>query len=194
MSLELILIIALVSLGIALLLVEFFLLPGVTIAGIAGGLFLVIGVIIAYSSVGALAGNISVVVSAVALGGLFTWFVRSKALKTIGLKSSIEETVDNSYVKKTNVGDRGVSLSRLNPIGKVMINDVEMEGKSFDNEYIPEETEVKVVKVNPMNVLVKRVESATASNEQTTTSFSENDKSIPLSARLRSASAEQLQD
>jgi len=37
-----------------------------------------------------------------------------------------------------------------------MVNDVEVEGKSFNGELIDEETEIEVVKVNTYNILVKR--------------------------------------
>ena len=191
MPLELIFVIALISLGVLFLLVELFLLPGITIAGIAGAILLAAGITYAYIALGTTGGNITLAVSVVAFGGFFTWFVRSKALKTIGLKSAIEESVDNSYLRTVQVGDTGVALSRLNPIGKVMINDVEMEGKSFDNEFIEVDSEVEVVKVNPMNVWVKRIESASAENGQSLQEAS-TEPPAPLSARLRSASAEQL--
>jgi membrane-bound ClpP family serine protease len=64
--------------------------------------------------------------------------------------------VDTSYLQKIGVGDSGVTLSRLNPIGQVLINDVEVEGKSFDGEFLDEDTEIEVVKVETYNVLVKK--------------------------------------
>ena len=194
MPIELILVIALISIGIIFLLVEIFLLPGTTIAGIAGGILLIAGIVYAYVALGATAGNISIAVSVVVIGGLFTWFVRSKAIKTIGLKSAIEETVDNSHLRSVQVGDTGVTLSRLNPMGKVMIADVEMEGKSFDNEFIPVDVEVEVVKVNPMNVWVKRVESGSSdeSKKSSDKHSSTFEPAVPLSERLRSGKAEQL--
>ena len=193
MPLELIFVIALISIGIFFLLVEIFLLPGITFAGIAGVVFLLAGIVYAYVSIGNTAGNIAVATSVLALGGTFFWLIRSKTLRKIGLKTAIEETVDNSYLKKTNVGDRGIALSRLAPIGKVSINDVEMEGKSFDNEFIEEESEIEVVRVESVNVLVKRVESDAFSVDGSTTPASEQDTSAPLSARLRSGNAQQLQ-
>jgi membrane-bound ClpP family serine protease len=198
MPLELIFVIALISIGIVFLLIELFLLPGTTIAGIAGAVFMIAGIIYAFVSLGSVAGNITIAVSVLIFGGLFVWFVKSKALRTIGLKSSIEETVDNSFLKKVSVGDRGVAVSRLNPIGKVVIDDVEMEGKSFDNEFIEEEAEIEVVKVDSVNVMVKRLESSTLSFDESTTPLTPaqelpSEAPAPLSARLRSGNAQQLQ-
>ncbi|MFA5649998.1 MAG: NfeD family protein, partial [Proteiniphilum sp.] len=90
------------------------------------------------------------------LGGTFVWLLKSKSLRRIALETNIEDRVDNSHLAKISVGDTGVALSRLNPIGQVLVNDVEVEGKSYDGEFIDEETEVEVVKVKTYNVLVKK--------------------------------------
>ena len=194
MSLELIIVIALISIGVAFLLIEIFLLPGTTFAGFAGAGFLLAAIVYAFVAMGTTAGNITIAASAVALGGTFLWLVKSKTLRKIGLKTAIEESVDNSYLRQVSVGDTGIALSRLAPIGKVKIGDTEMEGKSFDNEFIEEEAEIEVVKVDSMNVLVKRIESSTSSADETDSAEeSPAEPKAPLSARLRSGSAEQLQ-
>lgn len=159
MALDLIIIIAVVLLGILFLLIEIFLLPGISIAGVAGAALLIGGVVYAYMFVGSTAGNITLVASGLLLAGAFAWLVKSKALKKIGLKTDISETVDNSDLLKISAGDAGVSVSRLNPIGKVMINNVVVEGKSIDGDFIDEDTAIEVVKVETYNVLVKEVRS-----------------------------------
>lgn len=156
MALNIIIIIAVVTLGILFLLIEIFLLPGVGIAGIAGAALLIGGVAYAYMFVGSTAGNITLVVSGLLLAGSFAWLVKSKTLRKIGLKADINETVDNSHLRGISAGDTGVCVSRLNPIGKVMINDVMVEGKSIDGDFIDEEAEIEVVKVETYNVLVKK--------------------------------------
>ena len=156
MPLDLILVIALLALGVLFMLVEIFLLPGISIAGIAGAIFLIGGITYAYLFLGNTAGNISLASTAVALGGSFFWLLRSKSLQRISLNTNIESTVDNSYLKKMVAGDTGVAISRLNPIGKVMVNDVVVEGKSVDGAFIDEDTEIEIVKVETYNVLVKR--------------------------------------
>ncbi len=156
MPLDLIIVIALLALGVLFMLVEIFLLPGISIAGIAGAIFLIGGIAYAYLFMGTTAGNISLVASATALGGAFVWLLRSKSLRKISLNTNIESTVDNTNLKKMAVGDIGIALSRLNPIGKVMVNGIVAEGKSVDGEFIDEDTDIEVVKVETYNVLVKR--------------------------------------
>ena len=156
MTLDLIIVIALLVLGALFMLVEIFLLPGISIAGIAGAIFLTGGIAYAYLFMGATAGNISLAASAATLGITFVWLLRSKSLRKISLNTNIESTVDNTSLRKMAVRDTGIAVSRLNPIGKVMVNGVVAEGKSVDGEFIDEDTGIEVVKIETYNVLVKR--------------------------------------
>lgn len=156
MTLHIIVVLAVIFLGILFMMIEIFLLPGISIAGIAGAIFIIGGITYSYMFISGTAGNITLAASAVALGGTFFGLLKSKSLRKISLETNIESSVDNSNLLKISVGDTGTSISRLNPIGKVLINDVEAEGKSFDGEYIEEDTEIEVVKVETYNVLVKR--------------------------------------
>ena len=156
MTLHIIVVISVILLGILFMLIEIFLLPGISIAGIAGAIFIVGGIIYSYMFIGSTAGNITLAGSAIALGASFAWLLKSKSLRRISLETNIENSVDNSNLLKINVGDAGTTISRLNPIGKILVNDVEAEGKSFDGEFIEEDTEIEIVKVETYNVLVKR--------------------------------------
>lgn len=156
MTLHIIVVISVILLGILFMLIEIFLLPGISIAGIAGAIFIVGGIIYSYMFIGSTEGNITLAGSTIALGASFAWLLKSKSLRRISLETNIENSVDNSNLLNINVGDTGTTISRLNPIGKVLVNDVEAEGKSFDGEFIEEDTEIEVVKVETYNVLVKR--------------------------------------
>lgn len=156
MTLHIIVVISVIVLGILFLLIEIFLLPGISIAGIAGAIFLVGGIVYSYMFLGSTAGNISLAASAVALGLTFFGLLKSKSLDRISLNTYIDDKVDNSYLLKIAAGDTGVAISRLNPIGKILVNDIIAEGKSFDGEFIEENTEIVVTKVETYNVLVKR--------------------------------------
>lgn len=156
MTFNLIIVGALIVLGILLLLIEFFLLPGISIAGVGGAIFMVGGIIYSYIYLGPAAGNITLALSLILLAASFVWLLKSKSLRKIALTADIHETVDNSDLKRLQPGDTGVTVSRLNPIGKVMINDVTVEGKSFDGEFIDEDVEIEVVKVETYNVLVRK--------------------------------------
>jgi len=156
MTLDIIIVAAVILLGILFMLAEIFLLPGISIAGIAGVIFLLGGIVYAYLFLGNTGGNITLAASAVAMGGTFYWLIKSKSLRRISLETNIDSKVDNSNLLKMAVGDTGITISRLNPIGKVMVNDTEAEGKSFDGEFIDEETVIEIVRIETYYVLVRR--------------------------------------
>ena len=151
---EIAVVVVLCLLGIVLILLEIFLIPGITVAGIAGGILSVIAIYYAYSHIGVLGGTIALISSLIVFGVAFMILVKSKALDTIALKTDIQSTVASGDSLKVNEGDTGISISRLNPVGKVKINDVTMEAKSL-GEFIDEETEVVVVKVSLTQLIVK---------------------------------------
>lgn len=159
MTFNLIIVTLVVLLGIIFLLAEIFLLPGITISGIAGFIFLVGGIAYAYMYIGTMAGNLTLIISALLIMGSFIYFIKSKSLRRISLKTNIDSKVDNSDLKKINIGDEGITQSRLNPIGKVFINDLTVEAKSIDGQMIDEDTVVVVNKVDWSNILVSRKES-----------------------------------
>lgn len=155
MTFNLAIVAVLIFLGVLLILLEIFLLPGFGVAGIGGIAFMAGGVYYAYSYIGADAGTVTLFLSAILLGGGFVWLVKSKSLKKIALTTDISETVDNSNLMKLAKGDLGKTVSRLNPIGKVMFDEVIVEGKSFSGELIDEDTEVEIVSIDSFNVIVR---------------------------------------
>ena len=136
--------------------IEIFLLPGISIAGIAGIIFLIGGIVFAFTYIGSTAGTITLIASVVLIAVTFVLLLRSKSLKKIALNTEITSTVDNSDFKNINVGDKGVTISRLNPMGKVMVNNVIVEAKTYDGGMIDEETEIIVEKVESMNIIVRK--------------------------------------
>ena len=158
MTFNLIIVTLVILLGIIFLLVEIFLLPGITVSGIAGFIFLVGGIAYAYMYMGTVAGNLSLVIAGLLLAGSFIYFIKSKSLRRISLTTNIDSKVDTSDLAKINIGDEGITQSRLNPIGKVFINNLTVEAKSINGELIDEDTEVVVNKVEWSNILVSKKE------------------------------------
>ena len=156
MTFDLIIVSLVILLGIIFLLAEIFLLPGLTVSGIAGFIFLVGGIAYAYMYMGTRAGNFTLVISTFLLLGSFLYFIKSKSLRCIALTTNIDAKVDTSDLLKIKKGDIGITQSRLNPIGKVFINDLTVEAKSIDGEMIDEDTEVEVIKVDWSNILVSK--------------------------------------
>lgn len=153
---EITIVVVLLLVGIIFFLVELFLIPGISLAGIAGTIFMGGSVYYAYSQIGATAGHITLLGSVVLLAIAVTIFVRSKALEKMSLKANI--TSKNEPLKniEINVGDIGITSSRLAPMGKVKINGHIVEAKTND-DFVDQGTEVRVAQVFSTNILVERI-------------------------------------
>lgn len=156
MTVEIIIIACLIIIGVALMLAEIFLLPGITIAGIAGGVAMVGSIVYAFYYVGTTTGYITIVANAVVGIGAFIFVIKSNALDHIALKTDIEAVVEQPEIQTLSVGDEGIAQSRLNPIGKVEFNnDSVVEAKSVTGEFIDAGETVYIVHIEKSIVLVK---------------------------------------
>ena len=133
----------LIFIGLVMVILEVFFLPGITIAGISAVLFFVGAVFYAFMQLGEFAGYITIAVSVIVTIVGIVIFI-----------SSVAPTLVSDQIK---VGDEGVTLSRLNPMGSVLINDVTVEARTRE-DFIDEDTPVVVEKVDRTTVIVQKKE------------------------------------
>ena len=150
-------IILLIVLGIFLFVVEFLLVPGVTIAGIGGAILMAVAVYSAYKTHGNAVGNYTLVATlALSIAG-FAYALRPKTWKRLMLSKNIEGKVEVGLENDTiKAGDRGEAITRMAPVGKVLVNDIVVEGKS-QKGFLDEHTPIEVIKVLNTQVIVKPI-------------------------------------
>jgi membrane-bound ClpP family serine protease len=148
-------IIVLIVLGILLLVAEIVVIPGFGFAGIAGGASIIIGIVMAYN-IGDTTGHLTVV-AALVLSAIAMYFsLRAKTWKRLALNKSIDSVVDVSpALKNIQIGDEGITITRLSPTGKVRIKNVDVEARSV-LEFIDHNTEIVVVKFEDSKVIVNK--------------------------------------
>ncbi|KAF0235644.1 MAG: hypothetical protein FD181_3355 [Prolixibacteraceae bacterium] len=147
-------IVLLIFLGIVLLLIEFTVIPGVTIAGIGGFLLLAASVYIAFSELGNAAGFITLAVVLVISPLLFYYFFKSRAGKKMILDSEIDGVIENFNPENLKVGDIGKTIGRLAPIGKIKINGEIVEAQS-NGSFIDHQTNVRILKIQQNKIIVE---------------------------------------
>jgi membrane-bound ClpP family serine protease len=144
----------LLLLGIGLIIAEILILPGITVAGVGGILSLSVGLFLSYKVYGSTAGSIILILTLALLSATVLISLKSKTWKKIALTSKIEgkaNTFDHLSIKP---GDRGVTLSKIGPMGKVFINNQTLEAKST-GIYIEENSEIEVISVNASSIIIK---------------------------------------
>ena len=149
-------IVLLIVLGLLFLVAELVLLPGVSIGAI---LALVYGssIYLAFRDYGTVAGV--VVILAILLLSLVATIISLRA-KT-WQRFSLKQRVDSSSMPSTpdqelQVGDRGMTLSRLSPMGTIEVGGKVYEAKSL-TAYVDPRREVEVVGFENFSVIVKTI-------------------------------------
>jgi membrane-bound ClpP family serine protease len=147
-------IIFLIILGIILFYVEFLIIPGFTVAGIAGAIAIIVGVYFGYKEYGTPAGHFILGITAVVTILSVFIMLRSGTWSKMALKAKIEGKSSSSLDSEINIGDAGETITRLNPYGKVVIKEKFYEAKSVDT-YIDPKTKIEVKKIDGSHLIVK---------------------------------------
>jgi membrane-bound ClpP family serine protease len=148
------LIIILIVIGLILLVAEFLIIPGVTVAGIAGFVLIIFGVYLSYSQFGAVTGHIVLLTTAIASIATIAVSLRAKSWRWAMLNDSIDSKASDEYEHIIKPGDSGVTISRLAPMGKAVINDNIVEVTAL-GELIDQQSTIEVVKVEGNKITVK---------------------------------------
>lgn len=150
-------VIILILLGILLFLIEFLIIPGATIAGIGGLILMAGGVYLAFENFDSQVGFIVLISTLLASVIILVIALRSRTWKNVMLNDKIYGRVNEGPGEgKIKPGDHGITVTRLNPIGRIKVNDIVMEGKSLQG-YLNPKTEIEVIKVTGSQSIVKPI-------------------------------------
>ncbi len=149
-----IVIVLLILLGLFLLILEFFVLPGITFAGLGGVLFIGVGIFMAYQQFGTTGGNLTLIATLGLAIFAIVWSLRSGTWNKLMLNTSVDSKVEVKQDDDIKVGDIGVAITRLNPVGKANINNILIEAHC-PGEFVDENTTLEVKKVFKTHIIVK---------------------------------------
>jgi membrane-bound ClpP family serine protease len=147
-------IIFLIVLGIVLLLIEFTILPGITIAGVGGFMLFAYSIYLAFTSYGALAGFLTLGFILVMSPILVIWLFKGKRGKKMVLNTVLDGVANEINKEKIKIGDIGVTVGRLAPMGKIKVNDEVVEVKSTGTFIDPGE-KVKIIHIEKSLITVE---------------------------------------
>jgi membrane-bound ClpP family serine protease len=150
-------VIILILLGIILFLIEFLIIPGTTVAGIGGLILMAGGVYLAFDNFGNQTGLIVLIGSFVVSIIILIIALRANTWKRVMLNTNADSKVyEDADANAIKAGDRGITMTRLAPIGKVKVNNISIEAKSISG-YIDPHKEITVVKLSGSQLIVKLI-------------------------------------
>ena len=74
----------------------------------------------------------------------------------VKLSETLTDGLNDENELELHVGDEGVSVSSLRPIGKASFNDEEMEVRSL-GEFIEEKQPIKIIEIDNKKIVVSKI-------------------------------------
>ena len=154
---EMFYIVLLVFFGLLFLVAELVLLPGVSIGAVLALVCYGSSVYLAFRDFGPVTGTVVILVILVLSVIATVVSLRAKTWQRFSLKQEIRSSsMPVIPAEELQVGDRGVTLSRLSPMGKVEIGGRTYEAKS-QRAYVDQQPDVEVVGFENFSVIVKTI-------------------------------------
>lgn len=158
---ELLLPIALILVGLALIFVEVYLVPGFNVVGVFGFVIILFGIGYAFSEAG-LAGGVSALVGTVVVGGgMFYWLWTSGAwdrfVLATNLKGDESAAARESEHRAKYLGKTGRAVTPLRPTGVAEIDGERIEVVT-EGEFIASGSTVRVVAMDRRRFFVRLAE------------------------------------
>lgn len=148
--------VGLIIAGIVFMLIEMLLIPGVGVAGIFSLAAMAAASWYSFEFISPAAGWWVAVALLVMLVVMVFIILRKKTWKRFELNDELTSKV-NLEPEKLSVGDRGVSVTRLAPIGNARFESISCEVKSYNNQMMDPGIAIEVVAVENNQVLVKPI-------------------------------------
>ncbi|MBN1651002.1 MAG: hypothetical protein JW857_06725 [Bacteroidales bacterium] len=150
-----IVIVVLIALGILFLLLELLVIPGTTFVGIIGLIALALGVYQTFIIYGTGWGIFALLLTILVGISLLILSLRSKTWKKAMLATSINSKIDQ-VKEKYKIGDEGISVSRLTPMGKARFGDEFIEVSTF-GDFVDPGKKIRIVEIKNNKVLVETI-------------------------------------
>lgn len=150
----LIIVIAVLTLILGIL--EIFVIPGFGFSGISAVICALLDTLLVYLEFGPVWAMVTIAVTLIVFGLMIAWVAHSKTFDKMALHTAINSTNATTEQLSVQVGDEGISLTRLALIGNAQIGDKTVEVKS-SGAFIDPGTRIRVIHVSEANITVEAV-------------------------------------
>ena len=149
-------ILLLIIMGLALLIVELIFIPGTTIIGLLGVIFIIVGVYFGFETYDKTTGMYILGGTLILTAATLYFGFKSKAWEQFSLKTSMQGKFNEGVNDTLNLGDEGVATSTLKPVGKAEINNKLYEVTSMGG-YLDTGVKIKVTKIDRNKIIVEPI-------------------------------------
>lgn len=151
----LIIVIALLTLILGIL--EIFVIPGFGFSGISAIICAILDTVLVYLEYGPVWAVVAIAVTLTVFGLMIAWVAQSDSFDRMALHTAINSTNATTEQLSVQVGDEGISLTRLALIGNARIGEKTVEVKS-SGAFINPGTRIRVIHVSEANITVETID------------------------------------
>lgn len=145
----------LIVFGIILIVLEILIIPGF-IVGIIGGIFIISGLLWTASVFGNQAAIITGVISLLLLIVTIWTAFKTGVWRKFSLQNKLEGRVNEIDASTIKIGDNGVAVSGLRPMGTVRINGIKFQA-STEGRIVPPNYPVTIIRIEGDRLIVEPI-------------------------------------
>lgn len=149
-------VIILIFFGLGFIVAEIIFIPGTTLLGLLGLIFTITGIVLGYLSFGTGIGSIVMVITIILGFSIIIYSFKSGVWEKFALKSSIDSKFNEGNIENLQVGEEGITISSLRPMGKADFRDKIFEVSTLGN-FLPSGTKVRVVSIKNTKIYIEPI-------------------------------------
>lgn len=149
-------VILLIFFGLGFIIAEIIFVPGTTLLGLFGLIFTITGIVISYVSFGSDVGTPVLIISVLFGLGITIYSLKSGVWDKFALKGAINSRVNEGEKEELQVGEEGITISSLRPIGKGEFKDKIYEVTTLGN-YLTADTKIRIVSIKNNKIIVEPI-------------------------------------
>jgi len=149
-------VIVLVLFGLGFIIAEIIFVPGTTLLGLLGIVFTIAGIVISYLSFGAGIGTLVLTISIVVGTSVLIYSFKSGVWERFALKTSIKSKFNEGNLNEIQVGEEGITISALRPVGKADFRDKVFEVTTLGN-FLASGTKVRIVSIKNNKIFIEPI-------------------------------------
>lgn len=149
-------VIVLIFFGLGFIIAEIIFVPGTTLLGLLGLVFTITGVVLSYLSFGGGIGTVVLAITIILAISILIYSFKSGVWERFALKSAINSKFNEGDLTGLQVGEEGIAISALRPMGKADFRDKIFEVSTFGN-FLPSGTRVRVVSIKNHKIYIEPI-------------------------------------
>jgi membrane-bound ClpP family serine protease len=149
-------VIILIFFGLGFIVAEIIFIPGTTLLGLLGLIFTITGIVLSYLSFGAGIGTLVLAFTVIVGISILIYSFKSGVWERFALKSSINSKFNEGDMEGLQVGEEGIAISALRPMGKADIRGKIFEVSTLGN-FLSSGTKVRIVSIKNNKIFIEPI-------------------------------------